>query len=53
MVEPSQVHIGHHRNMLENKRHLRRIYQLLARIVFYRHAFGPHFTGAFSVVSNS
>ena len=37
------MHVGHGRNPLKDKRHLRGIEQLLARLIFDRHTLGPGF----------
>jgi hypothetical protein len=39
----AQVHVRHHRQVLEDERHLRRVEQLLAGFVLDRHAVGPQF----------
>ncbi|MNF90879.1 hypothetical protein D3C84_734650 [compost metagenome] len=37
----AQMHVRHHRQVLEDEGHLRRVDQLLAGFVFHGHAFGP------------
>ncbi|MCY1527288.1 hypothetical protein D9M68_623500 [compost metagenome] len=41
----AQVHVGHHRQVLVDEGHLRRVDQLLAGFVFHRHALGPQADG--------